>query len=730
MGIPSNDCFVQKITISNLIIICLLLVTAFSSPLYSQERCATVPYMEKLKKEGKVKQTEEQFEKWLAQRIRNRQQQIQTQRTEGGPYEIPVVVHVIHNNEPIGTGPNISDNQILSQIDVLNKDFKRLNSDASLTPAQFLPVAASMDVTFVMARRDPNGNFTAGINRVVGTRSSWTMNNDAEFKALSYWPSEDYLNIWVIKFSGNFIGYAQFPVSNLQGLEPYQDGIAATDGIVIDYTTFGSIDGGPFILDPDYNKGRTTTHEVGHFFGLRHTWGDVDNCSGTDYVSDTPNQTTSTIGCPSHPQSSCTTTKMFQNYLDYTDDACMNLFTQGQVSRMMTILDDASVPRRKSLLTSPGLLNPNCSRTDVALVKVESPGAVTCDQNVEFKISIRNRGCAPVISVTINYSINLGAPQTNIVSLSTPLNINNVASLIIPSVTFQEGVNVFSFSITHANGSPDEDLPNGTLQSNFLVDKSMDRIPLREKFDVLNWARISPQSGINWSLKGTTFANSASVQAFNQGTVGTEAWLVSPVLDLSTATKASVFFDLSYAYNGTDFDRLRILSSTDCGNTYDELTLFDESGSNLANTNSTASWLPTTSSQWQLNKYINLTAFAGKENVRLAFVFTNARGNNIYLDNIEFFLSDNPDPVNVGNDLYSVYWSSANQASVTFNLADRMPVRIQVVDIMGRTYVDTLAPDILNQTFPIELGNASTGIYLLRVQIGAQYYVTKFFLSR
>lgn len=730
MYCSTNDRFVLKIFFPNHILIFILLVMVITTPLYSQERCATVQYMQLLRNEGKIKQTEEQFEQALQQRIKNRQLQQQTHRTHGGPYQVPVVVHVIHNDELIGTGSNISEAQILSQIDVLNKDFKRLNDDANNTPAQFLPNAGSFDIEFVMARRDPSGLPTNGINRVKGTRATWTMSNDAEFKGLSYWPSEDYLNIWVIDFSGSFIGYAQFPVSTMQGLEDYQNSIAATDGIAIDYKAFGTIDAGPFDLDSRYNRGRTTTHEVGHFFGLRHIWGDND--CGTDYVTDTPQQKNSTTTCPSHPQSTvCGTSivKMFQNFLDYTDDACMNIFTQGQVSRMETIIDDANVPRRNSLLNSPGLLNPNCSVIDVAILSVESPGPVTCDENAIFKIKIKNRSCSDVNSVKVEYTVNQGNLQTNTITLSPSLSINGSTNLTIPAVNFQEGLNTITLTITQVNTVSDDDPSNNTLASTIVVDKTQDKIPLRENFNTLVWPIVSPQMGINWQLTSTNFGLSASVQAFNAGTVGTEAWLVTPTLDFSGVSQASVFFDLSYGYNETDFDRLKVFASGDCGVTYNPLN-FDKAGPDLANIVTTSSWLPTTSDKWHPKKYINLNDLAGLTNVRLAFVFTNASGNNIYLDNIEFFTSDNPEPVTIGNDLFSVYWKNETEASLTFNLPERMPVRIQVIDIMGRMYFDTLAPDILNQTFPVDLEVASSGIYILRVQIGNQFFVTKFYLSR
>jgi hypothetical protein len=708
--------------------ILLLIFLILSNFSLAQERCGTVPYMNQLRKEGIIKQTDEQFERWLEQRIQSRMQTEQTQRTQSDHYQIPVVVHVIHNGEPVGTGTNISDEQILSQIEVLNNDFNRLNADAANTPALFAPVASSMSIEFIMAKRDPQGLPTTGINRVQGTKTSWTMGDNAVFKALSFWPSQDYLNIWVLRFSGSTIGYAQYPVSSLAGLEEFQNGAASTDGVVVDYTVFGTSDAGSFTLDPNYNKGRTTTHEIGHFFGLRHIWGDA-SC-GTDYVNDTPVQQTSTSNCPSHPATTnCNgpVVKMFQNYMDYTYDACMNLFTAGQVSRMQTILDDPSVPRRNSLLTSPGLLDPNCDVLDAALIALESPGVITCSTSTSPSITIRNQSCSELNSVKVDYSINQGANQSSIITLSPPLGINQTTVVNLPSITPGSGINSISIQLSEVNGQADENPGNGTLSQQFLVDDSEDFIPLREEFTSMNWPLISPQQGIQWEIQATNYGNSATVQAYNQGTNGTESWLATPILDFSSSLTASVFFDFSYAYNGVNYDRLKILASTDCGNSYPD-KLLDVSGPNMAITTSTVPWLPSSPSQWLNRYYINLNSYAGNDQVRFAFVFINARGNNAYLDNLEFFVSDDPNPVDTGDELFSVYWSSPNSASVTFNLDERSNINIQVFDILGRSYIDTSAPNILNQTFPVDLGGANSGIYLMRIQVAGRYYVSKFYL--
>jgi gliding motility-associated-like protein len=317
---------------------------------FSQQRCGSYEYMQMLRTKKIINEPDEQFEKWMNENIIRHKADDKVKRIQKS-YQVQVVVHIIHNGEIKGVGTNISDAQVYSQIEVLNNDFQRMNSDASKTPDEFQPFAADMPIEFLLAKTDPQGNPTNGINRVKGTQPDWDSIEDNEkIKSLSYWPAENYLNIWVCRLNDRY-GIAQFPVSTLPGLNDSSRS-RLTDGLSISFEVFGSDDFGNFLLHPLYNKGRTTTHEMGHFFGLRHLWGDEENCKGTDYVDDTPPQANQTLGCPSHPQKECPLdnpqNKMFQNYLDYTDDECMNLFTKGQVERMITVLENS--PRRASLL--------------------------------------------------------------------------------------------------------------------------------------------------------------------------------------------------------------------------------------------------------------------------------------------------------------------------------------------------------------------------------------------
>jgi hypothetical protein len=340
---------------------------------------------------------------------------------------------------------------------------------------------------------------------------------------------------------------------------------------------------------------------------------------------------------------------------------------------------------------------------------------------------IRNQSCSALSSVEVQYIVNSGAIQTALINLNPALPVNEISSISLPQLSFPLGNNTLQFSIVKANDVSDENPDNGKATYNFLIDNQQDRIPLRENFDMLSWPVISPQDGISWQLQFTNYENSATVQAYNTGTVGTEAWLATPVLDFSSAAKASVFFDYSYAFNGIRYDRLKVMASTDCGTTY-PTTLMDLSGPNLANVNNAQPWTPSASSQWKNNVYTNLNTFAGQQNIRLAFVFINSTGNNFYLDNIDFYVSDNPNPVELGEDVFSVYWDTPTSAAVTFNLEERSTIRIQVLDVIGRMYMDITAPDILNQTFPVNLGQANAGIYLMRIQVGNQFFVNKFYL--
>ncbi|MBK8348924.1 MAG: T9SS type A sorting domain-containing protein [Saprospiraceae bacterium] len=244
---------------------------------------------------------------------------------------IPVVVHILYNE----AAENISDEQIRSQIDVLNKDFRRLNSDATTV----WPQAVDAGVEFCLASVDPYGKTTSGITRSFTSLSSFASSGDyikyASKGGKDAWPSDSYLNIWVGDLTGSLLGYAQFP-----------GGKAETDGVVIDYKVFGT---GPNVT-PGFHLGRTATHEIGHWLNLKHIWGNAD-CTSDDLVVDTPLADGPNYGCNKGSRS-CGSVNMVENYMDYSNDDCMNLFTAGQKTRMLSLFAPGGF--RKSITQSKG----------------------------------------------------------------------------------------------------------------------------------------------------------------------------------------------------------------------------------------------------------------------------------------------------------------------------------------------------------------------------------------
>lgn len=292
------------------------------------------------------------FEEKIRQKVEELQQRQLSGRTFAEVLTIPMVVHVVHNGEQVGQGRNISAEQVAAQIEVLNEDFRRKEGTPGFNNN---PVGADIEIEFCLAALGPNGQELEepGIHRYNGNRAAWSRSDiEGILKPNTIWNPNDYLNVWTVDFDAEdelLLGYAQFPSdSELSGL-PASGGSASTDGVVVRYANFGSAAKGNFsVMSPPYNRGRTLTHEVGHWLGLRHIWGDGP-CGSDDFVADTPEAAEPTRGCP-NGKTSCGSLDMIQNYMDYSDDACMNIFTQGQKLRIRAVMEVS--PRRNSLLNS------------------------------------------------------------------------------------------------------------------------------------------------------------------------------------------------------------------------------------------------------------------------------------------------------------------------------------------------------------------------------------------
>ena len=300
------------------------------SPLLAQRTCGSPAYMERLlDAHPEMRRNLHQID------------QAAMRRTKGvsGTIVIPVVVHVVYHR----AAENISDAQVLSQLQVLNQDFQRQNVDRSQTDPRWQAVVGNPRIRFELAKRDPSGQPTTGITRTRSSRAIfYAGDNQVKYRSMGgvdAWDPLHYLNIWVCPLGMGVLGYAQFP-----------GGPRETDGVVISYRHFGTTG----TVSPPFDQGRTTTHEVGHWLNLRHIWGD-GGCEADDQVADTPPADRPHHGCTRYEES-CGGPNMVQNFMDYTDDACMNLFTQGQAQRMRALFSPGGF--RAELLNSEALQAP------------------------------------------------------------------------------------------------------------------------------------------------------------------------------------------------------------------------------------------------------------------------------------------------------------------------------------------------------------------------------------
>lgn len=282
-------------------------------------KCATMTVLrEHLAKDSLMAGRMQSIEKFTQRHIALFKTQVDA---EHDTLTIPVVVNVIHSN----SNENISEEQIRSQITVLNHDFARCNADKDQIPEEFSALAADIKIRFDLKK----------INSKFSTRTEWGTNDEMKFLSsggIDAADPEGHLNIWVCNIGGGILGYAQFPGDN-----------PLTDGIVISPQFFGTTG---FVQAP-FNKGRTATHEVGHWLNLRHIWGD-GGCDQDDFISDTPASDRPNNGCPEYPTVHCDSNDMTMNYMDYVDDACMYMFSEGQKLRMRAVFE-AGGPRASFL---------------------------------------------------------------------------------------------------------------------------------------------------------------------------------------------------------------------------------------------------------------------------------------------------------------------------------------------------------------------------------------------
>ena len=407
---------------------------------------------------------------------------------------IPVVVHIVYKNN----SENISDNQIISQLDVLSKDFTRNNTDRFNTPSDFHPIVSNLQIEFCLAKQTPDGLPTNGIIRKETINNNFLLDENKIFHdslgGSTAWNTEKYLNIWVCEIEDGILGWSQYPAG----------GNINTDGVVINYEHFGTIG---TALSP-YDLGRTATHEVGHWFNLYHLWGD-SNC-GDDFVSDTPEQEDANFGCKIHPNISCNNNgDMFMNYMDYTNDNCMNSFTHGQKNRVWSAISNY----RNGLLNSKGCELVTIPNSDAGILDILQPNnqIQECSTPINPSIVLKNYGDTSLNSVIIKY--NIDGSNYYYYSWNGNLTSGETDTIYLPAIKSTGTTHLLNIYSEFPNGSIDVNTTNDmkSLIFNTIDGENVNLSILTDNYGYENsWKLIDDQNNIideNSSLNNNTLYN-------------------------------------------------------------------------------------------------------------------------------------------------------------------------------------------------------------------------------
>jgi hypothetical protein len=395
---------------------------------------------------------------------------------------------------------------------------------------------------------------------------------------------------------------------------------------------------------------------------------------------------------------------MFQNYMDYTYDACMNLFTEDQVARMITVLENS--PRRESLLTSPGLLEPNVDGNDLLIKNIVSPSPVLCNTTVAPKLIVRvNNSVETITSFAINYTVNGTFHEKTFPGYN--LAEGDEVPVELPIIQLDEGENTIVFEMDEPNGGIDVNPYNNSYETTVIVKSTKEPLPLRESFEGTlsdSWTIINPTKGMDWQ---TTELNDNGTLYFNStSNVNTEdqAWFVSPVMNLANTPNPVLSFETFYQEHAGYLDALTVRASTGCSPAFDIILLQLESSQ-------------LTSSDESFKRHVvSLGAYRNDPDFRMAFVFSNGNGSNLYLDNIEvsepgqFGLYPNP---------------ADDEVNVISYLVDEQAVYAELTNAVGQRVLSESFRTEFNETTTIPLASLKPGIYFLRIKTSTGMWTSR-----
>lgn len=618
-------------------------------------------------------------------------------KTEAVVRTVPVVVHVIYAT----ANDNISTAQIKDGIRILNEDYRRINSDTSLTRSIFKNVTADVEIEFKLAGKDPQGNCTDGITRTQSPRSLKGNNN---VKDLIHWDNDRYYNIWVTRrvretergSGGNTIlGYSSFPQV---GSQNYRN-----DGTVMRHDEFGSI--GTSVAD-----GRTLTHETGHYFGLLHPFQSFqggNGCTAGDQVADTPPVASANYGCNlgvnSCHNDSPDLPDQIENYMDYA--SCVNMFTQGQKTRMT------------NAITSTQLRNKLVSTNNLSLTGVTNPP--TCKPEAKFEAPRRNYCTGE--AVTFNDLTEEGEPSSWQWKFEAGTPATSTAQN--PTVTYANPGN-YDVTLISTNSAGTDSL---VLEDYIYIKKGTQ--PFFDK----RWMMSFELNYVPFTISRLDYGANGGFELFtNAGSEGDQSLrldktdypgeideVISPAISTKGGQDLTMTYDIAHAaQQNSNTDRLEVLVSRDCGITW-TLRRFYQGFRLRTAPNTTGDFVPS-ASEWT-TETLPFDAYIQDAPILVKFKYESGGGNNFYLDNIRFGEGRDigQEEVQAGAQ-FQAYPNPAGAKIIleTERLEEELEVRI--TDLSGRTVFEENYPGRAEPSRQELHHELPDGMYILHLSSGAR----------
>ncbi len=620
--------------------------------------------------------------------------------------KIPIVFHIIHNGDFLGENENLSDSLILEQLKRINLDFRAKNLDTSNIPIEFKAFLADTEIEFCLAKLDTNNNFTNGIIHHNFNKIGWDEDSiNAFIKPQTIWDRNKYLNVWTFNFtgtlaSGNVNGYAT---------PPYVSTDFDKDGIVLNFTKVGN--------DLSNDLGRTLVHEIGHWLGLFHIWGDDNGaCTGDDGIADTPNQAGPYQNCPNGTPNSCGSNDMYMNYMDYTDADCSLMFTQDQKTKMYAVLNGF----RSSILNSNA-----CKVKDMVFEEIVFPKGTVCQEYFVPAVKIKNISSDTIYSYGFDFYIDnvLTAsvlktkklvPQEVVYVksndvLNVSLNDTHEANFIIKTNDLNE------YNLNNEVATSFQTINTGSgIENGFVEDFENSNFP---SFTIF---LENEDNDITWELYNGTSNKCLMINNFDNQKGSINAVTTTDYNIFSSANNYVLKFDYLYKHRNGFEDELNIYFSIDCGANW--FPFWHKKGTDLSQNQMDNNAFLYTNEEFQSVNIDLSNEFENWENIKkIRFRFENKSdgGNNLYIDNINlefnvpiieletFNLEIFPNPTND-----YIYIVQKNQKNLVFEL----------LDLSGKVL---LKEPFFKKETSVSIKNIISGLYFIKVSDKDDFIVQK-----